>query len=488
MDQVRYLKALPEVRRVIRRLTDSTISDKNALAGIKRAINVSGLNFNFETVAAKRSIVAPGPETGSNSKRTSPAPKSSTNKSVVKETPPAPKKRAPKSSPNTINIRGGGMGGEVTVEKSLNVKTQKQVQELSDLLAVRQDRLNVAEHIKSLLAHHFDNDDPVVVRMSKHINALVKESQDLVEEIQEALHSIGTNYFSQGFKETVENIYNALDKQFEGKFKNFNKKFTIAQGTFKGHPSTFYICYLIFDDLRGNVATQDYVVVVTQVVENIGNQNLTNKKAKGASTVGLDKAKAENYIRTLTDYRPPTWIIRHPLGIAFGADENRAIRSVLLTMQSEDMLDAINKSGVPIKNEHIKFNSTMVDGAKILEDEDKLRVYLDPEITDSNVAQDALSTLYAEVKAMIKVVHPRYKNPIRVMQPKLIRTKRKMDDGEVHIVERFAIDFVFAKPEGEQDIELPRDKIKKFMEIFDIEDPNMARDFSAQLKRFLGVK
>jgi hypothetical protein len=510
MEQVRYLKSLPEVRRVIRRLLDSLASDMTTLASTKRALNISSLiKQPIELLAAKpprkrESVLNIGDE------ETPPRSSGKTKgKAAPKAAPPAPAPKAKaKSAPATkpastpkkgvdltkvnqgrIAIRGPNEGDDSGADpvEPLAGKAQKQVQQLSDLLNSRHDKLNHAEHIQSLLTHTFGDDDPTAIRMRKIADKLVSDSRGALEETQNTLHSLGTQYAPPQFKKRVAEVFAALKNQFEGKYKNLTQKFAVAQAEFKNESAIFFIGYIQFDDLQGTNATQDYVVVLTQVSQNnVAGGVATKGTGKVKEALAPKKGRTQNFIRTLTDYRPPSWITKHTLGVPYGDDIDRAIRSVLLTMQSEDMLDMIDRSGVPLKSTDIKFNNKMVDGARIIEDKDILRVYLDPKISSEKIAKDAMASIFVEVKQMIKAAHPRYKNPVKVFNPKYVDTRRDTPKGPVK-VKRFVIDFAFSKPESGADIEMPRARIQKFMEIFDFDNDKAAREFSVQLKRFLGV-
>ena len=443
--QVRHYKSLPELRRVLSSLMRSVASDNATLANIKRAINSRAVAVTAAPISRK-----------------------------------AKSGNAPIQS---LTLRGGAgakRGAAKVDVPSLNTKT---AEKLSSLLEDRGDKLRIAEHIRQLLRHTFSPDDANAQRMLKLADKLVTDSQAMREETQRMLDALGSKHTTPQFKAIVDALYQRLEDTFEGRFKSFKKQLSVTTGTHNGEPATFYIAYLIFDDLEGRVATQDYVIVVTQVIGMGARSEEVSGRGKSKT---VDRATAQNYVRTLTDYRPPNWIVKHGLGVPFGSNVDAAANAILVTMRSEDMLDAIEGTGVPIKQRQLKFDEKLVREVKVDDENDKLSVYLAPSIKTAEQAKAASAQVFLQLKQLIAAVHPRYRNPTKMHTPVRIAATVKVKGKSVK-AEMYRIDFTFSKPEQEA-TSVPRDKLKEFMKLLDIPNQDTAREFLGHMKTFLGFR
>ena len=460
---IRNYKTSAEIRRVVKNLKLSFRSDKLRLTSLRRSVNVASLNN--ETVAARRPVKKTIKKPVAKPGARKPAPKAKTNNDIFITRGPGSTKPAGRAAAPT----------KPTAKKSVNNKT---IQNLTDLLANRQERLQIAEHIRQLLIHHFDQEDKTVSRLTKAVELLVKESRQLFADTENTLSDISQNVISPDFTELVEYVYEQLAERFDGRFDDMQVKYSVAvkpesltktKGITKttvDNTISYNIGYIIFDNLQSSTSTQDYVVTITRVRN--GNRE-------------------QDYVRTLTDYRPPSWFVKHSPGIAF-SDADRALKIIYNTMAMEDMLDVAEPTALPIKKHHVMYLNEMVQETDVDEKNGYIKIYLKPGIKDADVKK-TLIDLFGDTKNLVKAIHPRYKNPVRALTPKKVKRTIKLKNGSTKSVEQWMLVFAFAKLQGEDEpVQVPRDKIKTFMETFEIDDEETVRDFNRLLKNFLGVK
>jgi len=529
--QVRHYKTLPEFRRVLRALTDSVTADTSKLATIRRALNISCLTNMFSTVAAPikkgghpavedEDISDLGPKYSSmvrNSKALqAPVKKGKTSvpvkpskakpvlkgkaKPVVDEEDDDSEDVAPSSSiDDVVRTRGkGGKGKAAEPEaKPLTPAVMKQINGLSDLLRQRHERMQIAEHVKQSLSTHYTNDDSIVNRMLVDADNLIKNSKVLFHETRKTLHKLGYTHFPSRFNAVVENVEVAIQKQFADHYESFDTSYAVCSGTYGKDkaPATFFIAYLTLHDLRGPKSTQDYIITLTEV-QSIGLSKQSTKEAdsvlprgknrKQAAIVENAKPKAvvQNYVRTFDSYRAPTSIASGHLGTAFSFDADAAMRLILGTMKLDKMIDVLHPVAIPIKTTELNFTHDAIDSAKINRDSGVLRIYLKKNVNEAK-AKAIYQAVYLDVRKIIEINHPKYRNPIVADLPKQITMKVKTKDGMAE-QKRFVIDFKFEKPSDGAFTDIPRDVLNDMVKKMDL-DPDQGVAFQRMFKQFHGM-
>jgi hypothetical protein len=310
--QVRAYKSLPEVRRVLRKLTDMAVADAKRLAGFRRALNVSCLVSMDEPIAAlaAKPIIrkaahkvgksplpdlvdededdnAPKSKIARNVRALSPT--KVPVKKVIKKSAAKPAREAPvvddddDNSDDNYNgnddgaVRVRGRGGKASAPVKPQAKLSPQVLKiangLSDLLRKRQNALQTAQHVRQALIHGFPvTESNTAKRALTNSEELVTETYKQYHETRKMMHKLGDQYFPQAFRESVGEIEADLQKRFKGKYESFDVNYAIATGTFNNkqaeagsYPATFFIAYLSFENLKGQKSMADYVINLTQV-------------------------------------------------------------------------------------------------------------------------------------------------------------------------------------------------------------------------------
>lgn len=430
---------------------------------------------NYESVADMRRVVKTITHSSNPTRATLASIKKSINRDIIRGEHVI---AVQTDSDGAINVRGPRSGGSSTKPAiKLSKSSVSNIQKLTKLLEDRQEKLQVINHISELIQHHFDKEDPIVIRLARAVAALVKDCTNLFNETNTALSEMSRASMDDAFKSLVATVGSSLKERFDSKFKKFSVTYSMAVSpdaitktsginTKKIDNTKLYnIAYLTFDELNTGSSTSDYVVVVTRVT---------------------DANSSTNYVRTLTDYRPPNWLIKHNLGLEF-TDAKKALSIVYNTMQMENMLDVVNPSGIPIKKSIVKFTNSNIAQVDVNDDEGKIVVYLKPAIKTAEAVRPIMTELFAELKRMIKTVHPRFKNPIKLSEPKQHKVVLR---GRPTLL--WTLTFTFSKPQADEvktgSAEVTRNKVAEFVKLFGISDAEEIKELNRMLKKFLGAK
>jgi hypothetical protein len=629
VEMIKFVKELPEIRRVIRKLQDVLAEDTTKLALAKRALNISSIALpekTYEIVSIRGAKVSPIDRSGEDepeddeetqpvvrkTKTAKPASKPTTKnqrdraaklieetrnakklpakKDVQKSTDinvrgPVNKNITPKSNSSKINVRGPG--DKVALEKvvPLDPTKIKHIQKISDLVGDRHEKLQLAQQVQQTLHHSFGNSEGTAARMIRDANSLVKDSSNLFEESKSALNSLAAKHMPIYFKDFSTTVFKNMEEKTEGNYKSFKLDFSVARGTFSNVPSTYFIAYMIFDEIMGQESTTDYYIVLKQVVpdmdvvppnlkrtilsikkknekdkqvrsiditpsgikiilqsvihseeeaktiakqyydkfaaivmksnDNIddasqvmkmigpvkvvvgrgGNANLMgkgggkNKFATPASTAfainyQFMQSSSHTYVQTFNSYKSPPEIAAGPIGIEVTTPE-RAIALIQHNMTLDRLLNNADPATVPFRTKDLVFKNPNVTGAKIINSDGTLRIYLKPAVKTVGDAKSISMDLFREVKTIIKAFHPRFRNSVRMLTPQKYKIPSK-EEGRGKITEQYAIDFTFQRPDGVEYADLPANKAADLVKTLDIQNPEGARAFTRALKTFLG--
>jgi hypothetical protein len=342
------------------------------------------------------------------------------------------------------------------------------LEKLTNLLSDVEDKNQLAEHIHQLLNTHFSSEDGAVI---KKLTALSKELVDTTKQqrnkIDQALKEQGEKVTPLSFKNIIKDIKSRLLGEFDTASEKIETKYysavdTIAIGD-RPAKRLLNIAFITINGFEANGNVRDLVITITRRTDS------TNH--------------TKDYVRTFTHQVSPANLVKNNLGVEFN-DNARAMQVIMRALQVDNVLDVIEPSQIPIKKRDIKFKNPNIKTSNIDEDNGVITFYLNTDIQDEAKANKVLQDIFVETKAIIKSIHPRNRNAVKATPPRMRKINVKGDNSAT---QQYYFKIMFSKPDNSAAIELPRDKIKKFMQIMDIESPESAKEFNVLLKRFLGV-
>ena len=361
----------------------------------------------------------------------------------------------------TIRTRGG----ESTPLPKQNKVQHAAIKSLTGMVGSRYDRSELADHINFLLKNHFSNEDGAVIKKLQELSdQLVKDTKKSARDADAALADQGGKLAPPDFKILVRDLEESLSGEFDLGKDQLKVQYYVAvdhSGTTDPQDHVFHLAYLSIPSLKTNDNIKDVLVVVTRRLNPGGG--------------------SDQFVRTFTNYVNPAALLKTNIGIRFD-NTARCLDIIMTSLRLDKVIDVAHPSQIPVKEADLKFTNKNIINQKIDVQNGVVSIYLAPAIKDQKSAETVLQEVFVEAKNLIRSVHPRNRNPLRASVPKLVTVKV---GGKQEKVYSFRLSF--SKPENAKSPELPRNKVKQFLDILDIQNPKAAQDFNQVLKRFVGI-
>ena len=356
-----------------------------------------------------------------------------------------------------------------TVDKKAKVQYSA-IEQLTNLLAEREEKFELAQHIDHLLSNHFKSEDSAVLKKLTELSkSLVKDTQKLTEESDSLLKAQGEKLTPSDFKSIVSDIEAELNTQFEP--SNIETKYYVGVDKSVSDTETkpvnhlYYIAYLTLKNFKSNNAIKDLIITVT-------------RRERGNTS--------KDYVRTFSNKISPASLMKTNIGVEFN-NSTRALQIIMTALKVDKLIDVLEPSQIPIKESTVKITNVNIIDQKIDNTSGTIILYLNPKIETQDQAEKVLQDVFVEVKNLIKSVHPRNKNTLKASIPQVREATFKAKNGKQVKKKQFWFRISFGKPENAESVELPRDKVQQFLKILDISNPTAAKNFNTLLKRFIGV-
>lgn len=371
------------------------------------------------------------------------------------------------AAPRSIVVRPGTRvpkAGEA-VPGAKPLAFAKKAEELSKLAAQHNEKLEVAQHIYELLRHHYDQQDPTILKLLKLSVALIKQLQAQFTEMLNTLGAAAQKYVPEDFKDLVEYASNQLETRLKGKYRSMTTSFSMAAVIDRTSkmPFVYFVGYIVFDDLENLGVTHDYCIAFSR------------RSIPGKAD--------QDFVRSLSEYRTPYWVATHDLGQEITTAQE-AVNYILLAMHMEKQLDVANPSALPVSKKDIQFDDDKIYTTLLDSKKGRVRLILKPKVTMQE-ARAVMQKAHIDLKRIVMRAHPRNKDAVQAIGPRLVPYDFKLKNGTTKSVQVHAIDFQFALRDDSSYI-FNKDKINEIARIFDLDEDQQV-DFVKHFKRYFGM-
>lgn len=372
------------------------------------------------------------------------------------------------SNDATLQTRGPSGPAKKTTEKKVAFSV---VQKLTDLVADRQDKLKLALHINELIRQNFEREEGEVGAVVKKLMGLsqdlVTKTRKLYEDAESTLSEQGNKNVPEDLKENIAEVLSYIKGEFDTPNSAIKTRYyTVADTVGDEKLQRFiHMGYITIAPFEANETLSKLVIVISRRQDNTGKQS--------------------DYIRTFTNDVTPASLLKTNLGTKFDSG-SRAFQILMTSLKVDNIINQVDPTQIPVKRSQLNYTNPNILKNDVDEDNGVITFYLKNTVTDEKAANQIMQDIFVETRKLIRVVHPRAKNSIKATKPLSKKVRLKTATG-TKSAERWSFKIMFSKPEQGQTVELPRNKVKQFLDILEIETPEAAREFNILLKNFLGI-
>lgn len=374
-----------------------------------------------------------------------------------------------------LTVRDSGKSS-ATTKNSTNKKVAfSAIQKLTSLVSERQDKYKMAMHINELIRQNFGEEDvntgAVVKKLAAFSNELIEKTRKLYRDSEALLNEQGNANTPSDFKNLINEILSSIRGEFNTESQYIKTKYYAVADVINNNENEkvqrfINMGYIEINPFDAGSTVRQLYIVVSRRKDNKGRQ--------------------EDYIRTFTNKVLPASILKTNLGTKFDTPE-RAFNILLTSLKVDNVITNIDPVQIPIKKANLKYTNPYILKNEVDEDNGVITFFLKNNVTSSEQANKIMEDIFVETKKLVRSIHPRAKNVIRATKAQTKKVRLKLEGGKTKVSERFFFKLMFGRADSQEPIELPRDKMKQFMKILDIENPEAIEDLNILLKNFLGI-